>query len=148
MNAAERVMNILEHHGVKGMKWGVRRREKTSAVTVSDKRVGKKLKAKGGYNVPTHEHAVRARTTGQIKKKSGVKALSDEELTAYAKRLRLEQEVARLEKSNQNHGRKFVDKLIGRSGDQAANEIATQGTKKVATAIAARQALKVAAVAA
>jgi hypothetical protein len=116
----------LKHFGVKGMKWGVRRSE--SAVTVSDRK--KKLKTSGGVGRPATSDAIRARTLGQIGKKSGLKALSNEELQSYAQRLQLEQNVKRLNFNELNPGRKFVATILGRSGSSLASEAVNTGTKK------------------
>lgn len=142
------VDDILAHYGKKGMKWGVRSnrvgdtalagfgittkggRERTAArkakgpqkVTVIDKK--KKLTSKGGSGHPAHADALRARTIGQIGKKSGVKALSDKELTDYSKRLNLEQNVKRLNYNEKSAPRKFIATLLGQTGKNSANAVA------------------------
>lgn len=120
MSTSEIVENILAHHGIKGMKWGVRR-DRSSNVTVLDK--GKRLKTSGGHDRPAHPDAVRARTIGQVGKKSGLKALSNEELQAFNQRLNLEQQAKRLHFNDQSPPKKFVLKLLGQTGQQTANEI-------------------------
>lgn len=130
----DRVENILEHFGVKGMRWGVRRKATVgpTEVIVSDKR--KKIKTSGGERRPASPDAVRARTIGQVGKKSGLKALSDAELAAYSKRLNLEQQVKRLEYNEKNAARRFVASLLGQSGknavQNAANEAASKAVKR------------------
>lgn len=130
----DRVENILEHFGVKGMRWGVRRKATVgpTEVIVSDKR--KKIKTSGGERRPASPDAVRARTIGQVGKKSGLKALSDAELSAYSKRLNLEQQVKRLEYNEKNAARRFVASLLGQSGknavQNAANEAASKAVKR------------------
>ena len=111
--------DILEHHGVKGMKWGVRRKATVgpTEVIVSDKR--KKIKTSGGQGFPAHADAVRARKVGQIGKKSGLKSLSDHDLQMYAKRLQLEQNVKRLNFNEKSAGERFVRSLLGQSGKTA-----------------------------
>jgi 2'-5' RNA ligase len=125
---------VLTHHGVKGMKWGVRRKATVGPqeVIVSDRR--KKLKTSGGAGHPAHSDAVSARTLGQRGKKSGLKSLSNKELTDYAKRLQLEQNVKRLNYNDMNPGKKFVAGLLGQTGkntvQNAANDVAGQQVKK------------------
>lgn len=127
MKHTDSVEDILEHVGVKGMKWGIRKSE--SAVTVSDRR--KKLKTSGGAGRPAHPDAVRARTLGQVGKKSGLKALSNEQLQSYSHRLQLEQNVKRLNYNEMNPGKKFVATILGRSGNSLASEAVNTGTKKL-----------------
>lgn len=133
MDSAEVVEDILEHHGIKGMHWGIRR-DRSSRVTVSNKRIGKGLKTTGGYGHPATPDAVRTAKIGRVGQKSGYKALSDEELKTYTTRVNLEQNAKRLSFESSNPGKKFVLKLLGQTGKQtaqsAANEYAAQKVKK------------------
>ena len=96
MDTSEIVEHVLVHFGVKGQKWGVRRKATVGAqeVIVSDRR--KKLKTSGGAGHPAHSDAVRARTVAQIAKKSGYKSLSNKDLQDFNNRLNLEQQAKRL----------------------------------------------------
>jgi 2'-5' RNA ligase len=128
------VANILSHHGVKGMRWGVRSRSAgVEAVSVTDKR--KRIKTSGGRGHPASSDAVRVRTIGQVGKKSGLKALSNEELQAYNQRLNLEQQAKRLSYNDKSPPKKFVLTLLGQTGKQqaseAANTVASQQVKKL-----------------
>lgn len=105
MNATEVVGNILSHHGIKGMKWGVRR------------------KATVGGGVQPHHDAARARTTGQTLKTHGSHALSTADLQHYANRLSVEQNVSRLQSNQKNAGAKFVAKTLGRVGNRVIDRV-------------------------
>jgi hypothetical protein len=130
MFTVEALDNLLAHHGVKGMKWGVRRSRGSTAVVVTDKR--KRVKTSGGRGLPAHPDAVPARVIGQKARKSGLKALSDDELQAYAKRMNLEQNVQRLQYQNAPAARKFALSLVGKTGQQQAESVANQvATKQV-----------------
>jgi hypothetical protein len=178
MTTPENVDDIIAHYGKKGMKWGVRSnrvgdavvsrgfgitttgsRERSAErsakkkvpqpVTVSDKK--KKIKTSGGKGHPAHPDAVRARTLGQVGKKSGLKSLSNQDLQAYAHRLQLEQNVSRLNYNEKSAPSRFVSTLLGRQGSALARETSkTAGAKagKAALNKATRRSIRVARVAA
>jgi hypothetical protein len=140
MTAAEVVGAILSHHGVKGMKWGVRRKATVGPHEVIVRDTRRRIKTSGGEGHPAHPSAVSARKTGQIAKKSGVKALSDEQLHSYAKRIQLEQNVKRLQYNEKPAATKFVLRVLGRTGEQS-----TQQAANTAVSAAAKRALVLAA---
>ena len=143
MDTAKVVDDILAHHGVKGQKWGLRRKATVGAqeVVVSDKR--KKLKTSGGAGHPAHSDAVSARTSGQKAKKSGYKSLSNQQLQAYNQRLNLEQQAKRLSFQDKSPGKRFVLSLLGKSakgGIETGTKAALTSNyarKKMATGVAA-----------
>jgi hypothetical protein len=129
------VDEILEHHGVKGMHWGVRREQLRT--TSETRRAGKeavrremrvpapvratptigrssftksKVKTVGGEDHPPHEDAVKVAVARQKMKKSGIVALSNEELQQMAQRMNLESQVHSLNaKRPKSIGQGFVD---------------------------------------
>jgi hypothetical protein len=132
--SAEIVEDILKHFGVKGMRWGIRRKATVGPQEVIVSDVRKKLKTSGGAGHPAHPEAIRVRTLGQIGKKSGLKALSDQDLQDYTRRLQLEAGVKRLNYTNAPLAKRFVLTLLGQTGkntaQNAANEVASQQVKK------------------
>lgn len=125
------VQTLLKHHGVKGQKWGVRRKATVGAgeVVVRDSR--KKLKATGGKGFPTHSDAIRTKVIGQVRKKSGVKALSNSQIEEFNKRVNLEQNMKRLNFQQSSAGKKFALTLLGQTGKSAAQSVATQASTKL-----------------
>lgn len=113
----------IEHHGVKGMKWGVRRSRSaptavaphaTSVVPHGDKRKTK-IKTAGGQNHDASPDAIRVAAAHAKLKKSGVHALSNQELQDVQTRLNLERNVKQLvgAKTTAGKGRAFVKGLTG-----------------------------------
>lgn len=77
----------LYHHGVKGMKWGVRKKRLTSSKVST----GKKLFAKKTTPSQTTKKAFNG-------EKKDISKATDEELNAYLKRMQLEKQVLTMQK--------------------------------------------------
>lgn len=96
MTMADPVMEFLSHHGVKGMRWGVRRKSGGS----------------GGSS---------SRTTF----KKSPKKLSDVELNKRIKRMETEKKYNQLNKKDLSEGRKFAKEILTDSGKRVAKTVAT-----------------------
>lgn len=91
VEAGRTITDSLMHYGVKGMKWGVRRkRNQSSRVTVGRSKVTGTLKTHGGVGRKPSSDATRVAVSKQILKKSGKQALSNAELRALVDRMDLE----------------------------------------------------------
>lgn len=130
----------LRHYGVKGMRWGVRKGEgtPTAKTPVSIEQRGKKLKTAGGEGNAAHPDAALARGYAQVAKKSGIIALSNNELRAYNERLNLEQNALRLQATQVNPGAKFAKDLlidVGKQELRAAMQGKVSPMSQVAAAV-------------
>lgn len=110
--------DVLEHYGIKGMKWGKHKGE--------------------GSGHPASSDSTKATAAGLIAKKSGVKALSNAELKSLVERMKLEQQHTQLQPAKRRtKARKFVADTLSNIGKQqlnmALNQVATQ---QVAAALA------------
>lgn len=97
----------LSHYGVKGMKWGIRKRSS------STKRTSKSIFFKNKEN-------------NKASSKKKVSELSNEELTAKIERLNLEKRYAELAKAvsppKSTRGKDFVLRVLERSGENIATQ--------------------------
>jgi 2'-5' RNA ligase len=119
---------ILEHYGIKGMHWGVRRHREVSATGHVDTGLLKrrtKVLTKGGEAHPAHDDAVVAAIQKQKVKKSGTDALSTQELRELANRLQVESQVSILMSSK---GKRFVQGQLEAEGKKAIKK----GARKAA----------------
>ena len=117
LDSAEEFM--LEHYGVKGMRWGVRKQRDVSATPVTDTGLFKRrtqVLTTGGVSQPAHTDAVKAAIAKQKIKKSGTDALSTQELRDLANRLNVENQVGVLMSSK---GKKYVEKQLEEEGKKA-----------------------------
>jgi 2'-5' RNA ligase len=130
-------MADLSHHGVKGMRWGVRRKNVGKpgevVVTTNTNRMGKaKIKTTGGKDNPPSEDAIKVATVKQKAKKSGTASLSNDEIQTVVTRMNLESQLS--QKSQSNAAAKFVSNTLKNTGKQqvqnAANQAASLAIKK------------------
>ena len=130
--------NEIYHHGVKGMKWGVRRFQNTDGSLTAE---GRKR-----YSANDYQQAIeKTKTTGKLvnevrtanntfkklkepaaerKIRKSVSEMSDIELQKRVQRLNMEDNYTRmmLQRANLERGRNFVDKALDVSA------LAVQGT--------------------
>lgn len=115
----------LEHHGVKGMKWGVRKRSKT------------RVSSSGARSTsPNPSSKVSAPTTRdkRVKVLKNRRELSDSDIKDFTSRLQSEKQLKALLDEDVSPGRTFIKKVMSDAGKQAATKLATNaiiyGTSK------------------
>ena len=124
---------FLEHFGVKGMKWGIRK----SDVPAGETRVtqqGKKIKGEGGKGLPANDDAKKAAVSKQKVKGSGIHSLSNKELKDLQTRMNLEQNVRELtakeKQQTANPAARFIRRTLLNSGKQEAQKAANNAAAK------------------
>ena len=112
---SEQIQNsaVLQHHGILGQKWGIRRTEsqlaRGSKGTVSSKKVS-------------------AKET----EKSKIKSMSDTELRQKINRIQMERQYSQLSKKDVSAGQKFVSDVFMNAAKQTAtNYVSKYMTKGV-----------------
>lgn len=88
--------NKLYHHGIRGMKWGVRR-----TPSQLDYRTAKKKKS-----VSEHDDYIKAH------KSKSVKSMSDKELRNRLNRLQMEQQYSKLSASDCSKGKSYLNGVV------------------------------------
>ena len=100
--------NEIKHYGVKGMRWGVRRRRSESSstpvdpqpVTIRQNHKTKGLQAAGGAGHKPSDDALTAIAIRQKAKASGAASLSNKEMETLVKRMNLEANYAKVMAAN------------------------------------------------
>jgi hypothetical protein len=106
MNKAE---TILAHHGVKGMRWGVKG---------------------GAKKMPGSEDHVRVALASAKLKKGGIRALSNKELQDIVTRKNLERQYGQLNPSFKSTAGKFVADTLVSIGKQQVSTLVAKGVAK------------------
>lgn len=131
----EHANQYLAHHGVKGMKWGVRSAETLRKYSASGNAASKnkagvvsEIKARREAKKPTFEQRRETALTTHSAKKlaQNMDTLDDKELQQRYNRLNLEQNVRNLSRSQVSSGRK----MVGNVGKEVAKEYAKKYAKK------------------
>lgn len=113
--------NELVHHGIKGMKWGVRRTEAQLA------------RARGNTKSDEKTSSISTKKA-EPKKRKKMSEMSDEELRRVVNRLQLEQQYQNLNPEKVSAGKKFANKVVKDVVIPVATEVAKNEFRKVLTA--------------
>lgn len=116
--------NTLQHHGILGQKWGIRRyQNKDGSLTAAGKNRFKSKTANAGPNNREDHNKAHDKS-----KSKSVESMSDAELRARINRLQLEQQYAALSSKEVNTGKDYVNKII-----KASTTVATLTSKTIET---------------
>lgn len=162
----EETSKVLAHHGVKGMKWGVRKSGAATA-TVSTKtgrlarpakevvvrqRPGSFVKTTGGTKHIADTDAIKVAATRQFAKKSTTDAIATKDLKEAVARMQLEQQYHKLVKAQdrRTRGKRMIDALLGNKNAQKQFAEGAGQAAKVAGTLkrTSKAAVKVAAISA
>lgn len=115
--------NELYHHGVKGMKWGVRKTPVRSSSGATRKRKSNTLSL---FKKTTRNASVAKSSPAQTK---SVKDMSDDELQRKIDRARLEQKYLELNPKTVSRGRQIAKSVINNVIVPSAEDIGKQVVK-------------------
>lgn len=105
--------NSIQHHGIRGMKWGIRRTETQLAGSRGD-----------SSKAADHEDYSRAHSP------ASAKSMSDKELRDRINRLQMERQYAQLNATKVSVGRKFVQEVLVNAAKQTAASYVSKGMGK------------------
>lgn len=120
MQVDDLVDDVLEHFGVKGMKWGVRRIRKDIRKITKAKVREARLNAK--QTKPTHT---------EQKKKNDEMFLTDEELRGRINRLQMEKTYQQLTMPEKSKGKKLFEKIVVSQTEAIAKEVYKTAVKAI-----------------
>lgn len=119
--------NELYHHGVKGMKWGVRKSPVRSSSGTTRKRKSNTLSLFKKKKT-TRNASVAKSSPAQTK---SVKDMSDDELRRKIERVRLEQQYQQLNPKTVSRGRRIAKRVMNNIIVPAAEDIGKQVVKSI-----------------
>lgn len=142
----------VKHYGVKGMKWGVRKRRASASSSVENEGVmirknekSGKLEAAGGRGHKPSEDALKATAYRQKAKASGTHSLTNQELKVIVDRMNLEGQYAKLLAANppyQHPAKKFLKDFLKDEQNTLMSGKPTKSQKIIQFAMAQAKARK------
>lgn len=116
--------NELYHHGVLGMKWGVRRYHNSDG-SLNERGRRKAAKLENRYSELTSGRNIRKKKISKSMNNNSVKIMTDTELKQKVSRLRLEKDyldlnrqVNNLQNKNISKGKKRISKIANKAIDE------------------------------
>lgn len=107
--------NDLQHHGIPGQKWGVRRfQNKDGSLTTAGKK-----RVKDGNSAVKDERKEASKNR---------RNLSDADLKKRIERMKLEKEMKDLTDADLSPGKKFINEVLSTSGKRIATTVVTGAT--------------------
>ena len=119
--------NELYHHGVKGMKWGVRKTPVRSSSGATRKRKSNTLSL---FKKKKTTHKVSSANSSPAQTKS-IKDMSDDELRKKVERVRLEQQYQQLDPKTVSRGKRITKRVMDDIIVPAAVDIGKQAVKSI-----------------
>lgn len=116
----------LMHYGVKGMKWGVRKKRYFAKARTKARKMKRDMTKKRQARKEERAASKAAKKGSENTKRKPVSEMTDEELNAAIKRLELERkykELSRVNNPNTDRGKKFVTNVLEKSGEQLATQV-------------------------
>lgn len=118
------VEDYLAHFGVKGMRWGVRKKLQNSKSSLSSK-----IRTTRDRHIhPRETRQARAvRRDREYLRKLPVRYLTNEELKSRLSRAKMEKELRDIEHENTQKARKVVQDVVQREGSKLVSEVVKTG---------------------
>ena len=138
---------FLEHHGVKGMKWGVRKKRQsrvdTSAVNELARRKNQNVgmvdpstvgpKKTGNPNVAMPDQGTLNKSSGGLVRRPNTAHLTDKQLQDTINRMRLDQQYAELTAPKMSPGKKWIKGLGSKLANNLQDAIAKNASQMIVT---------------
>lgn len=117
------IQNYIQHYGVKGMKWGVRKRPVSPS---GASRTPKATPKKSSFSFLRKKKKTSSKKASSkpVEKKS-VKKMTNDELNAHIKRLEMEKKYKELKKSDISIGQKLASGIMQKSVENIGTQLAT-----------------------